>query len=119
MIDSLLESANDLIGKFVPDQTKQQEFKAELKKLEVADRMNARDLHAKRLQSKDPLIRRIVPIIAICIMLFYFLMIAGLYFVEIPEANQALINVALGIIGTGLFGGVVGFYFGNSQKQNN
>ena len=43
------------------------------------------------------------------------LAIIGLFFIDIPEKNRDLVNIALGsIIGWG--GAVVSFYFGNSDQ---
>ena len=44
------------------------------------------------------------------------LSIIGLFFIDIPEKNRDLVNIALGsIIGWG--GAVVSFYFGNSDQN--
>lgn len=44
------------------------------------------------------------------------LAIIGLFFIDIPEKNRDLVNIALGsIIGWG--GAVVSFYFGNSEQN--
>ena len=44
------------------------------------------------------------------------LAIIGLFFIDIPEKNRDLVNIALGsIIGWG--GAVVSFYFGNSDQN--
>ena len=44
------------------------------------------------------------------------LSIIGLFFIDIPEKNRDLVNIALGsIIGWG--GAVVSFYFGNSDQS--
>ena len=41
----------------------------------------------------------------------------GLFFIDIPDKNRDLVNIALGsIIGWG--GAVVSFYFGNSDQSN-
>ncbi|MFL9471153.1 hypothetical protein ACKERC_02545 [Acinetobacter baumannii] len=45
-----------------------------------------------------------------------FFCVIGLFFVEMPEKNRDLINVALGAI-LGWSGTVVAFYFGSSDKQ--
>ncbi|EKU56613.1 hypothetical protein ACINWC323_2655 [Acinetobacter sp. WC-323] len=42
--------------------------------------------------------------------------VVGLFFVEMPDKNRDLINVALGAI-LGWSGTVVAFYFGSSDKQ--
>jgi len=45
------------------------------------------------------------------------LSIIGLFFIEIPEKNRDLVNIALGtVIGWG--GAVVSFYFGNSDQSH-
>ena len=45
------------------------------------------------------------------------LSIIGLFFIDIPDKNRDLVNIALGsIIGWG--GAVVSFYFGNSDQSN-
>lgn len=44
------------------------------------------------------------------------LSIIGLFFIDIPDKNRDLVNIALGsIIGWG--GAVVSFYFGNSDQS--
>ncbi|EHU2724861.1 hypothetical protein ACRXVG_003794 [Acinetobacter baumannii] len=45
-----------------------------------------------------------------------FFCVIGLFFIEMPEKNRDLINVALGAI-LGWSGTVVAFYFGSSDKQ--
>lgn len=45
------------------------------------------------------------------------LSIIGLFFIDIPDKNRDLVNIALGsIIGWG--GAVVSFYFGNSDQSS-
>ncbi|MEN8380795.1 hypothetical protein [Acinetobacter radioresistens] len=44
------------------------------------------------------------------------LCIIGLFFIEMPDKNRDLINVALGAI-LGWSGTVVAFYFGSSDRQ--
>ena len=45
------------------------------------------------------------------------LSIIGLFFIDIPDKNRDLVNIALGsIIGWG--GAVVSFYFGNSDQNS-
>jgi len=44
------------------------------------------------------------------------LCVVGLFFIEVPDKNRDLINVALGAI-LGWSGTVVAFYFGSSDKQ--
>ncbi|ENU43301.1 hypothetical protein F985_02014 [Acinetobacter seifertii] len=46
-----------------------------------------------------------------------FFCVIGLFFIEMPDKNRDLINVALGAI-LGWSGTVVAFYFGSSDKQH-
>lgn len=79
MVESILQGVDSIISKFVPDQTKQEEFRTELRKLEIADRASARSTHHKRLESKDAFIRRFVPVFAICLVSFYVVALLGLF----------------------------------------
>ena len=82
----------------------------------VEDRKSARDLHKIRLESNDTFIRRFVPFLAMGVVSLSVLAVVLLFFVEIPEANESLLNMALGSLLTGGFGMVLGFYFGSSEK---
>ncbi len=55
-------------------------------------------------------------ILAFIAMAMSLLCIIGLFFIEMPDKNRDLINVALGAI-LGWSGTVVAFYFGSSDRQ--
>lgn len=55
-------------------------------------------------------------ILAFIAMAMSLLCIIGLFFIEMPDKNRDLINVALGAI-LGWSGTVVAFYFGSSDQR--
>lgn len=116
MIEGIIKGADSIIGKFVPDKTKAKEFEAELNAHILRDKQSARDLQKMRLESKDPFIRRFVPMLALGVVSLSVLAVILLFFISIPERNEGLLNMALGSLLTGGFGLVLGFYFGSSQK---
>lgn len=57
-------------------------------------------------------------ILTICFATMAFLMVSGLYFLEIPKENVNLINVALGVV-LGWVSSPINFYFGKTDKRKN
>ena len=59
----------------------------------------------------DDLVRGVLAILAMLIFLVLFVFVV---FFDVPEQNQTLLNVLVGIFGT-LITGIFGYYFGSSS----
>ncbi len=86
-----------------------------LLELDYQDRDSARDMNKVTSKSDDKFVRRFLYYLASAIILFSFSLIVMMFFVEIPESNQRILDMCVGIvIGTGLVA-VMNFFFGSSQ----
>lgn len=54
--------------------------------------------------------------LALVVITLIALLVAGLFFVQIPAENKDLVNIALGFI-AGYAASVVGYYFGDSDAS--
>lgn len=52
--------------------------------------------------------------LAILVTLGFFAVIAGLLFVGVPQASRQILNIVLGVLGTG-FTMILSYYFGSSK----
>ena len=83
--------------------------------LEYKDRADARALQIAALQQDDLFSKRFLYYFALGICGFSMLIVLLLFFVEIPESNQRIVDMILGvIIGSGLIS-VINFFFGSSK----
>ena len=83
--------------------------------LEYKDRADARALQVAALNQDDLFSKRFLYYFALGICGFSMLIVLLLFFVEIPESNQRIVDMILGvIIGSGLIS-VINFFFGSSQ----
>ena len=83
--------------------------------LEYQDRADARALQVAALNQDDLFSKRFLYYFALGICGFSMLIVLLLFFVEIPESNQRIVDMILGvIIGSGLIS-VINFFFGSSQ----
>jgi len=81
----------------------------------LKDRQDARDLQKVALQQDDLFSKRFVYVFAFVIFGSSMAMIFLLFFVEIPEGNKTLIDMAVGaIIGSGL-SGIISYFYGSSK----
>lgn len=86
-----------------------------LLELDVIDRNKARDMQIAALSQNDPFAKRFIYYFAIGISGFSMVIVLLLFFIEIPESNQRIIDMILGvIIGSGLIS-VINFFFGSSK----
>lgn len=90
--------------------TRMAELDIDLKRIEADDRRDARAMYRK---TKD----RLVPILAVIILVFSFTLVGSLFFLDFPPTNRDLINIFFGLI-VGYAGNVVTFYFGSSDPNN-
>lgn len=56
-------------------------------------------------------------ILTICFATMAFLMVLGLYFLDVPQENVNLINIALGVV-LGWVSSPINFYFGKTDRKN-
>lgn len=90
------------------------EQEIEALRLEVEDRINARDMNKTALQSDDVFVRRFVYFLAAFILLSATSFGVMLFFIHVPEENKRLVEMFADIY---LFGGalmVLQFFFGSS-----
>ena len=82
---------------------------------EYKDRANARALQIAALDQEDLFSKRFLYYFAFGICGFSMVIVIMLFFVEIPESNQRIVDMILGvIIGSGLIS-VINFFFGSSK----
>ena len=111
LIGSKHEKAQELLGELMAQQENY------LKELEMIykDKESARDMQKIALQQDDLFSKRFIYYFAFAIFGLSASIIIMLFFVTIPEDNQRIIDMAIGIlIGTGLVG-VIQFFFGSSE----
>jgi hypothetical protein len=83
--------------------------------LEYQDRADARALQVAALNQDDLFSKRFLYYFALGICGFSMGIVIMLFFVEIPESNQRIVDMILGvIIGSGLIS-VINFFFGSSK----
>jgi hypothetical protein len=81
---------------------------------ELKDRQDARAMNVAALQSKDQFIRRFPAYLASGLVLLITAIIIALIFVEIPQSNQSVLYVLMGVIG-GMVTSIGAFYYGSSS----
>jgi|NorSeaMetagenome_1021524.scaffolds.fasta_scaffold01126_3 hypothetical protein len=95
---------------------KRKEFELEERKLVIADRDSARDMQAAALSQEDLFSKRFIYYLATGVFAFSALIVVMLFFVEIPEENQRIVDMVLGVIvGSGLVSVLNFFYGANSD----
>ena len=82
----------------------------DLAEIAAEDRKNARAMQVKTRT-------KLVPFLALFIIMACFSLAAFLFFKDIPSANRDLINIFFGLL-VGYAGNVVTFYFGSSDEKN-
>ncbi|QMU64486.1 MAG: hypothetical protein GKR88_09455 [Flavobacteriaceae bacterium] len=96
----------------------------ELMKLDMQDVANAREMQVKIATSQNAtrLSKNFVYYLAGAVSLFTFVIIIMLFFVKIPEGNQRIIDMSIGILVGSGFVAILTYFFGSSQgskdKQN-
>jgi len=94
---------------------KMKEFELEFEKLEIQDRDSARHLQEVALSQSDKFAKHFLYYFASAIFLFSATIVILLFFVSVPEENQRIVDMVLGvIIGSGLVS-VINFFFGSSK----
>lgn len=94
-----------------------EEFELEHARLLVADRDSARDMQEVALTQGDRFSKRFVYYLAASVFGFSALVVILLFFVEIPESNQRIVDMVLGvIIGSGLVS-VLNYFYGASDPH--
>lgn len=111
------EDIGKLMGLAEKDQrTIEQEMK--LADLENQDRANAREAERARLKSGDKFIARFTYILALLMIAGSFTLLGMLLFVEVPDENETLVNVAFGVMFTTGLASVFQYYFGSTESTN-
>lgn len=85
-------------------------------KEEIADTQDARKMQIASLGQSDTFIKRFVAYLTIALITLTFSLIAGLYFIDVPKENSALIYMALGLF-LGGFGSAISFWLGTSHSS--
>lgn len=92
------------------------DFEKNAMALNLEDTKDARDLQKTALQSDDIVGKRFVYFLSAFLVLGAFVFGVGLFFIEVPEKNQRLVEMFADIF---VFGGamtVVNFHLGNSYR---
>ena len=91
-------------------------YEKDIRKLVIADRDSARDMQAAALNQEDLFSKRFIYYLATGVFAFSALIVVMLFFVEIPEENQRIVDMVLGVIvGSGLVSVLNFFYGANSD----
>lgn len=134
-IDKTLKSVKDIVTTFVPDKGLQQQINAEIDKqahdiklkqmehadkvidAELQDRVDARKMYTESIKSNDVFIRRFPMLLAGSVLILAGIILVGMLFMEIPDANRDIINISLGsLLGSGVVS-VINFFFGSSYED--
>ncbi|MDB4301948.1 hypothetical protein N9924_00125 [bacterium] len=111
------EDSEEAKALFTEFELKRKEFELEEKKLIIADRDSARDMQAAALSQDDLFSKRFVYYLASAVFAFSAIVVIMLFFVTIPEQNQRIVDMVLGvIIGSGLVS-VLNFFYGASPEK--
>lgn len=92
----------------------EKDYLFELLKLDYQDLADARDMQKEALKQEDIFSKRFVYYLAIVVVAFVFVLVGGLFFVEIPQDNKTIIDMVIGII-IGGFTSIMAFFFGSSK----
>lgn len=96
------------------------ESETEIEKARFSDIRDARSMNEKAIENNDPFIRRFMYYLAAMTVLIVFILLILLYFVEIPQGNERIVDMALGsFIGATL--AIFTFFFGSTHgsKEKN
>ena len=83
---------------------------------ELQDLQDARSMYVETSKSEDIFIRRFPAYLAAGLILLVVLITIALVFIEIPESNQSVLYMLLGVFG-GLLSSIGAFYFGSSSAS--
>ena len=89
---------------------------ADYDKAVLADIADARDMQVAALQQEDVFVRRFIYVFAMVIMLVSVVFIFGVTFVEIPEANQRVVDTIMGWMTGTMMSTVLYFFFGAAHR---
>jgi len=129
----IIKNVADVADQFIQTKEEKAEFKLKLKELDhkiqqeskqleadiekayLEDTQSARDMQVAALQQEDKFSKRFIYIFALGLAAATFILIGMLMFVEIPEANRSIVDMAIGaLVATGLIQ-VIQFFFGSSK----
>jgi len=109
------EESNVLLEEF---KLKAEEFRIEAKKIEAEDRANARELQKSALDQGDKFSKRFIYYLALGVFGFTCIVVLLLFFVPVPESNQRVVDMVLGVIvGSGLIS-VLNYFYGASDAHD-
>lgn len=92
------------------------DFELEIEMLQNEDRKSARDMQIVALGQDDKFIKRFVAYFTSFLALATFSLIAGLYYLEIPQSNKDIVYMCLGLF-IGAFSASVTFWMGSSMSS--
>lgn len=97
---------------------KMEEFELEAKRLQVEDRNSAREMQKSALNQGDTFSKRFIYYLAMGVFGFSCLVVILLFFVPVPESNQRVVDMVLGVIvGSGLIS-VLNYFYGASDAHD-
>lgn len=112
--DSDDEEANALLQEF---KLKMKEFEIEAMRIQMEDRASARDMQKSALSQSDTFSKRFIYYLAAGVFGFSCLVVLLLFFVPVPESNQRVVDMVLGVIvGSGLIS-VLNYFYGASDPH--
>jgi lipopolysaccharide export LptBFGC system permease protein LptF len=129
----IIKQVSEVADTFIQTKEEKAEFKLKLKELEhkiqqeskqleadiqesyLKDTQDARAMQVAALSQEDKFSKRFVYIFAIGLSAATFILVGMLMFVEIPEHNRSIVDMAIGaLVATGLIQ-VIQFFFGSSK----
>ena len=111
LIGSNQEGTNELAKELLENQ---ENYINELKMI-FEDKASAREMQKEALAQEDLFSKRFIYYFALLIFSFSAIVVFLLFFVSIPEENQRIVDMVIGIVvGTGLVS-VIQFFFGSSK----
>lgn len=97
---------------------KKEEFELEAKRIEAADRADARSMQKEALAGDDKFAKRFIYYLALSVLAFSFIVVILLFWVEIPKENQRILDMTLGAIVTSGLVSVLSYFFGATDIHN-
>lgn len=118
-VHDLLDSSDDSGSNVLLEELKlkAEEFRLEAKRIDAEDRASARDMQKAALDQGDTFSKRFIYYLALGVFGFSCLVVLLLFFVPVPESNQRVVDMVLGVIvGSGLIS-VLNYFYGASDPN--
>ena len=118
IIKNVISSATELNAQQKAQANLLLEEEMDYYKMDVEDTGDARKMQIAALGQSDVFSKRFIMYLTMTVIAFTLVLIAGLYFIDIPKENQSLIYMALGVV-IGGYTSVISFWFGTSHSSAN